>query len=53
MTLFVLARYDGGIPTVEEPDKCSEWKRFEWDELPSPLFAPIVNLKGGGFRVER
>ena len=44
VTLFVVSDYDSGELTVREPDKCEEWKWFEWNRLPQPLFVPIQNL---------
>lgn len=44
VTLFVLADYDAGIVQVKEPDKCDEWGWFSPEDLPSPLFLPILNL---------
>ena len=44
ITLFLVARYAGGVPVAREPEKCDGWSWFRWDELPSPLFLPIQNL---------
>lgn len=44
ITIFVVADYENGEATVTEPDKCSEWKWVEWDNLPEPLFLPVENL---------
>lgn len=44
ITLFMIADYDSGEATIKEPDKCLEWKWFEWNRLPAPLFLPIQNL---------
>src|SRR5262249_48016642 len=49
VTLYVLAKYEGGPPPVREPEKCKEWKCFPWDALPAPLFLPIQNLLKQGF----
>ena len=49
VTLYVLAKYEGGTPMVREPEKCKEWKWFAWDALPAPLFLPIQNLLKSGF----
>jgi 8-oxo-dGTP diphosphatase len=49
ITLFVLAQYVGGIPELREPSKCAEWRWFDWNKLPSPLFLPIQNLIRSGF----
>ena len=43
VTLFVSAKYTGGDVTVMEPEKCGCWQWFKTDELPSPLFLPIIN----------
>lgn len=50
VTLFILCRYEGGTPTVTEPDKCPEVRfmpLLELDHL--PLFTPVVawRAKGG------
>lgn len=44
ITLYVIAELDSGTPEVMEPDKCEEWRWFEWNSLPEPLFIPIQNL---------
>ena len=44
VTLFYRAKVADGEPTVREPDKCSEWRWFEPQRLPTPLFLPIRNL---------
>ncbi|NOI58895.1 nucleotide triphosphate diphosphatase NUDT15 [Vibrio coralliilyticus] len=44
VTLFVIATYSSGEPQVTEPNKCKQWKWFELDQLPEPLFLPLVNL---------
>lgn len=51
VTLFVIASYEGGVAEVREPDKCVEWRWFEWEMLPSALFLPIRNLIAQGFRI--
>jgi 8-oxo-dGTP diphosphatase len=51
VTLFVVATYAGGNPEIKEPDKCKQWKWFEWDRLPLPLFLPIRNLLNQGFSI--
>ena len=50
VTLYVVAEAPEGTPEVREPAKCSEWGWFDWDELPEPLFLPIVNLRRRQFR---
>ncbi|MFA6486453.1 MAG: NUDIX hydrolase [Candidatus Magasanikbacteria bacterium] len=49
ITLAVIADYDGGEVRILEPDRCLEWRWFDWGELPSPLFLPIANLLKMGF----
>ncbi len=46
ITLFFRADYMGVAPKLEEPDKCEEWKWFEWQKLSkeSDLFVPVKNL---------
>lgn len=44
ITIFMLAAYTFGEARVMEPDKCEEWKWFNWNMLPRPLFIPIQNL---------
>lgn len=50
VTLFVLAEYVGGEAALLEPEKCEEWRWFEWDALPAPLFPSIENLLREGYR---
>ena len=45
ITLFVIAHSSKGEPQRLEPHKCLEWKWFDWDALPHPLFLPIQNLQ--------
>jgi len=44
ITVFMVADYDSGEVSIKEPDKCDEWSWFPWDDLPSPLMTPVVNL---------
>lgn len=44
VTLYVLSEHDSGEVKLMEPDKCDEWKWFEWNNLPQPLFIPLQNL---------
>lgn len=44
ITLYILADYTRGQPSVVEPKKCRQWQWFSWKDLPTPLFLPIQNL---------
>ncbi len=45
ITLFMLVdRFEGKIET-KEPEKCEKWEWCQWEQLPEPLFAPIVSLR--------
>jgi 8-oxo-dGTP diphosphatase len=44
VSIDVVADYDSGEVKIMEPNKCLEWKWFEWDKLPKPLFLPMQNL---------
>jgi 8-oxo-dGTP diphosphatase len=44
ITIFVISDYDGGEIKIMEPDKIIEFGWFDWNELPRPLFLPIINL---------
>lgn len=49
VTLFVIATGTSGEPVVREPEKCTEWRWCDWDDLPVPLFPPLASLKSSGF----
>ena len=51
ITIFIKADYDSGELKLMEPEKCSEWKWFSWENLPHPLFLPIKNLIKQGFKM--
>ena len=44
VTLYVVATSTSGEPQVMEPHQCKLWQWFDLDELPEPLFLPLVNL---------
>jgi 8-oxo-dGTP diphosphatase len=44
ITLFVFIDFFEGEPKAKEPNKCEEWKWFDWNDLPSPLFPSIRSL---------
>jgi len=50
ITIFIKADYDLGVLRIREPEKCDEWKWFNWNKLPDPLFLPIENLIRQGFK---
>lgn len=49
ITLIMIANHDTGEPQILEPEKCAGWEWFKWEELPKPLFLPIVNILKTGF----
>lgn len=44
ITLYITAAHLSGEPEVIEPDKCLSWQWFPYDQLPAPLFLPIINF---------
>ncbi|PCK32848.1 nucleotide triphosphate diphosphatase NUDT15 [Pseudoalteromonas piscicida] len=44
VTLFVMPTCDNHDAQVKEPNKCKQWQWFSQDELPQPLFLPLVNF---------
>lgn len=44
VTIYFVADLASGTPKIAEPDRFHEWKWFEWNALPKPLFFPITNL---------
>lgn len=44
VTIFMVCGWKSGEARSMEPEKAGEWKWFEWENLPKPLFLPIVNL---------
>ena len=49
ITIFVVCSANNVEPKIMEPDKCEEWRWFDWNNLPEPLFLPIQNLLKQGF----
>jgi 8-oxo-dGTP diphosphatase len=49
ITLFLIADWQSGEVENKEVDKCLEWRWFEWNNLPEPLFLPVANLLKTGF----
>ncbi|WDE06477.1 NUDIX domain-containing protein [Thalassomonas viridans] len=44
VTLFVVATEAEGEAEIREPNKCKQWRWCDFDDLPEPLFLPLVNL---------
>jgi len=44
VTLFVIAHDSNGEVEVKEPNKCKQWKWFDLNNLPKPLFLPLINF---------
>jgi len=44
ITLMVSCVYESGEAQVLEPEKCSGWGWFDYQQLPAPLFLPITNF---------
>jgi len=44
VTVGFIARKFSGEPKVMEPDEITEWKWFDLDKLPSPLFPPSKKM---------
>lgn len=42
ITLYFLAEHIDQEPRVMEPEKCVEWRWFDLDALPEPLFEPLA-----------
>lgn len=49
VTIHMIADYDSGEPKIIEYEKWEKWDWFSWDALPSPLFYPLLKLKGQNF----
>ncbi|MFA5174217.1 MAG: NUDIX domain-containing protein [Candidatus Pacearchaeota archaeon] len=49
LTHYFRAKHINGAPRVMEPNKCDQWKWYEWNKMPSNLFLPIKNLKSKGY----
>jgi len=45
ITIIMVAEFDSGEVKIMEPEKCEEWKWFDWNRLPEPLFLPLQHLK--------
>ena len=49
VTLYIIADYARGELEIKEPEKCQQWRWYDWQHLPEPLFIPIENLLKQGF----
>lgn len=49
VTIFMIADYSAGEVKVMEPEKCAEWKWFDWNNPPQPLFISGQNFIKSGF----
>ncbi len=45
ITVFMFSDWSSGKPRVTEPDKFIDIGWFDFDNLPQPLFLPMVQLK--------
>ena len=52
ITLYMIGNYVSGEVKNCEPEKCEGWDWFDWDHLPTPLFAPVERLKKTNFSPE-
>lgn len=44
ITVFVFVTEFEGMPQLLEPDKCEGWHWFDWDHVPTPLFASVASM---------
>lgn len=44
ISLFVFVNAFAGEPVLLEPHRCEGWDWYPWDNLPSPLFIPMVTM---------
>lgn len=44
ISLYIFVDFFEGEPKLKEPHKCEEWKWFDWNDLPSPLFPSMRSL---------
>ena len=49
VTVFVIAHAPHGEPRLCEPAKCAEWRWCRWSDMPEPVFAPLAQLRAGGY----
>jgi 8-oxo-dGTP diphosphatase len=51
VSVFVIARKYEGTLLLKEPHKCEQWLWYSWNDLPNPLFIPLVELKNQQYTV--
>jgi 8-oxo-dGTP diphosphatase len=49
-SLFVRVDWASGERQLREPEACTRWDWFAWDDPPQPLFLSVANLRATGFR---
>ena len=49
ITILMAGECAAGEPKQCEPDQCEGWEWFDWDNLPTPRFSAINELKAMGF----
>lgn len=52
VTVHMLMQHQHGDVQRLEPEKHHDWQWFDWDQLPTPLFLPIQNLRDQGVTME-
>lgn len=50
ITIFMICDWESGEAEIKEQEKCMAQGWFEWENLPTPLFLPIINLVKQGYR---
>ena len=49
ITLYYRVIHLNGTPRVKEPKECLEWKWYQWNKFPEPLYLPVRNLISQGY----
>lgn len=49
VSILINADWVSGEPELLEPDKCTTWKWFSWNDLPEPLFSPLQSHIDQGY----